>query len=92
MYVVYYREIAYGIFKLATLRYCTRATLAGIAQDERALHQRFKDDRIRGEWFRPSPALMHYISTLPSNIEGSGLATPHVSHNEKPHIDPPSAY
>lgn len=29
--------------------------------DERALHHKFRKDRVGGEWFRPTPELLRYI-------------------------------
>lgn len=36
-------------------------TIPGTRQEEAALHERFADLRIEGEWFRPAPALMVFI-------------------------------
>lgn len=36
--------------------------LDGDKQIEAGLHDRFAPDHIRGEWFRPSPALLAYIA------------------------------
>lgn len=53
--------------RLASLQTASRqnlrlvATTSGSQADERALHARFASDRVRGEWFRPSPALLLYI-------------------------------
>lgn len=47
------------------------ATMPGGLAKERALHARFRGDRLRGEWFRPSPELLGLIATLP---QGSGVA------------------
>lgn len=38
-----------------------RATRPGGPTEERRLHERFAADRIRGEWFRPSAALLAEI-------------------------------
>jgi hypothetical protein len=35
----------------------------GTIHDERALHRRFAEQRIRGEWFRGSPALQREIAS-----------------------------
>lgn len=37
-------------------------TETGDSRHEMGLHKRFAEDRIRGEWFRPSDALMAYIT------------------------------
>jgi hypothetical protein len=37
----------------------------GTVDDEGRLHRQFSKDRIRGEWFRLSPALRSYIASLP---------------------------
>lgn len=33
----------------------------GTRETERALHRRFDEERLSGEWFRPTPRLMEYI-------------------------------
>ena len=40
------------------------ATVPGNNLDEFIFHWRFADDRIGGEWFRPSPDLVEFIATL----------------------------
>ena len=35
--------------------------MEGSARDEHALHRRFRDHHIHGEWFRPAPELMEFI-------------------------------
>lgn len=40
------------------------ATRPGTAKDEHALHRRFQKLRIQGEWFRPGPALVQFVSDL----------------------------
>jgi hypothetical protein len=40
------------------------ATMVGAAHAERQLHRRFATDRVRGEWFRPSAALLLFIESL----------------------------
>jgi Meiotically up-regulated gene 113 len=40
------------------------ATFPGGTREERELHARFASDRLRGEWFSSSPALLHYVSGL----------------------------
>ena len=39
-----------------------RGYIAGDEQTERALHRQFNDDRVRGEWFRPSAALLAVVA------------------------------
>lgn len=39
-------------------------SVPGGPADERALHERFAEHRLRGEWFRPAPALLHFIEGL----------------------------
>ena len=36
-------------------------TISGGMAEERAIHARFAADRLSGEWFRPSPALVDFI-------------------------------
>jgi hypothetical protein len=36
-------------------------TIAGSIQNEQALHERFRDHLIRGEWFRDTPAIRSLI-------------------------------
>ena len=40
------------------------AQIAGTLQDERALHKRFKDYRLHGEWFRFDGALKKFVEGL----------------------------
>jgi len=40
------------------------ATMDGDHNVERSLHQRFKKDRLNGEWFAPTPELIEFIMTL----------------------------
>ena len=40
------------------------AFMPGDLATERAMHHRFAEDRIAGEWFRPSPALRSFIAEL----------------------------
>jgi excisionase family DNA binding protein len=42
------------------------AAVEGSYAEERKLHQRFASDRIAGEWFHPSAALMGFIAGLPA--------------------------
>lgn len=37
------------------------ATMAGTFSDERTIHERFKEARTQGEWFRPTPELLAFI-------------------------------
>jgi hypothetical protein len=41
---------------------CILATTAGGLKLERALHARFAEFRIHGEWFQPAPVLLDYIA------------------------------
>lgn len=46
------------------------ATEPGSFKEEKSIHARFCADRDQvGEWFRPSPKLMDYIRSLPSEHE-----------------------
>lgn len=40
------------------------ASFPGDRIDEYLTHYRFHESHVRGEWFRPSPALMAYIAEL----------------------------
>jgi hypothetical protein len=40
------------------------ATIDGTIADEHALHDRFKESHIRGEWFAHSQELIYYIRSL----------------------------
>lgn len=40
------------------------ATLPGERTEELALHRRFASAHVRGEWFRPTPDLVHYIKAV----------------------------
>jgi len=40
-------------------------TAGGTTEGERSIHRLFKEDRIRGEWFKPSEKLLMFIRDLP---------------------------
>lgn len=40
------------------------ATTPGTMADEKALHAKFSDDHVRGEWFRPSCKLREYVQEV----------------------------
>jgi uncharacterized protein YozE (UPF0346 family) len=40
------------------------ATIPGTTKFERALHERFAQHRLKGEWFRPHPDILEYIAQL----------------------------
>ena len=40
------------------------ATTPGAVADEKALHAKFSDDHVRGEWFKPSRELCEYIQEV----------------------------
>jgi len=40
------------------------ATIPGGPYEERVLHHIFRDDRLYGEWFRPSPRLLSFVDTI----------------------------
>lgn len=44
------------------------AVVPGSRQDERIMHERFAGDRVAGEWFRPSPALVEYVDALKAAV------------------------
>jgi hypothetical protein len=46
------------------------ALIAGNEGDERLLHIKFAQDRIRGEWFKPTEQLREYIRALNSDTKG----------------------
>lgn len=41
----------------------------GDEADERALHRKFREHHIRGEWFRPAPALLDAIPETAADDE-----------------------
>lgn len=55
------------------------AAVPGSRAQERELHHLFADDRARGEWFRPSARLTHFISML-----GVGIQTEHAISKLQP--------
>jgi hypothetical protein len=62
--------------------------VAGSVREEQQLHKLFTDYRIRGEWFKPAPALIQYITVM---VPGSKIPKPaaevrrpHVAVNPKP--------
>src|SRR5437660_918416 len=44
--------------------------MAGVLDDEGELHARFKRERLRGEWFSPTPALLEFIALQASLSAG----------------------
>jgi Meiotically up-regulated gene 113 len=50
--------------------------IRGTHQDEKELHKRFAEYRVKGEWFEDNEPLRQYMkSCTPANIEGTGKAT-----------------
>lgn len=50
---------------------CVLLVMPGTIDDERALHDRFAADRLHGEWFKRSAALMEFIaSSRPADDDG----------------------
>jgi hypothetical protein len=47
------------------------AVLPGSFADESALHERFKSLRVVGEWFKPEPELIDFITTKGQAWDGS---------------------
>lgn len=45
-----------------------RASIAGPASNEAVLHAFYSREHLRGEWFRPSPRLLAFISHLQDGI------------------------
>lgn len=45
-----------------------RAVILGDARLERELHARFAADRIRGEWYHPSEAILEYVNSVPDTL------------------------
>ena len=88
---------------MATLQIChweklrILATTVGTYIDEKNLHKRFKQIRIRGEWFQPDDDLLSLISTYKSrkcNLVQGGASmmvidlvtecvVAHLSHQEE---------
>ncbi|WP_301121065.1 GIY-YIG nuclease family protein [Mycolicibacterium fortuitum] len=50
------------------------AILKGGCEAERALHERFAEHRVRGEWFRLAPEILDYIASLPK-LKNKGAVT-----------------
>ena len=46
-------------------------TLPGGADLEQALHDRFRDQKVRGEWFRPSPELLRLACGRPRPLSAT---------------------
>lgn len=46
----------------------------GTIADEHALHRRFRDALIRGEWFRPVPDILAEVESCPAH--GAGVERP----------------
>lgn len=53
-------------FQVGPARFRVLATMPGTRETERDLHKRFADDALGHEWFRPSPALLALIESLPN--------------------------
>jgi hypothetical protein len=51
------------------------ATEPGDLLEEAALHQKFKSDRMHGEWFNDTPALRDHIASLTSGSELRAVAS-----------------
>ena len=61
-------------------------TKAGSKKDERLLHQKYKTERIRGEWFCATQSIideieMLYVKPLKREVENSPLAKWRTSNN-----------
>jgi len=41
---------------------------AATLEEEKALHERFKEEHLRGEWFIPSPRLVAYIKKIATGL------------------------
>ena len=48
----------------APVRLRLLAVIDGGVREERELHDRFRKDRIHGEWFHPSPPLIEHIAGI----------------------------
>ena len=57
---------------------------------ERKLHRRFDKERIRGEWFRPTPELLKYIESLGEGTKAAS-AVPAPSSEPAPAAPAPAA-
>lgn len=66
-----------------------RAVLAGGHALEKSLHKKFRGDRMRGEWFLPSPAIMELIDTAPPVPDEVGAHV--VKRHSGVKMDPHSA-
>lgn len=52
-------------------------SMEGTSKTETAIHKEFESDRIKNEWFNPSPRLLEFIKSpwslpIPKNQERSG--------------------
>jgi hypothetical protein len=47
-----------------------RCSLPGTRADEKAMHRRFGDFWLRGEWFNPEPALVAFIAAQGGSVDG----------------------
>lgn len=86
--VVYYLRRADGLIKIGVSTRLHERKLAlqrdhgsldllvkhwGDRRTERETHERFANDRITGEWFRPSPALLRWIERVKRNQNSRDL-------------------
>ena len=57
--------ILWGTAKLSLL-----GIIEGGRSLEKDLHKRFSDQRVKGEWFKPSPDLLMFIESVSTSIHG----------------------
>ena len=55
-------------------------TMPGDLEDEQVLHERFANNHIRGEWFKPSESLLEFIKTRVGKDKKPILSKP-IVHN-----------
>src|SRR5262249_50595481 len=65
------------------------ATLPGGREEEKALHLRFAQARVRGEWFRPVPELIKLIAEAdPWQEVNYEIEGPPIPHNRNRRVEP----
>ena len=60
------------------------ATFPGARPEERELHDRFRKDRIRGEWFRSTPELLALIEDVNAGRYRPNPAPPRPRRSKAP--------